>query len=106
MGDAAGAEGDDDLIGVGFGDEGGDGKRDAWGVGYFAGVGALDSFGEGMAGDAGDGIFAGGVDVEDLEGVGIVEGGGELGEEIARAGVAVGLEEQMDAGVATVARRS
>ena len=41
---------------------------------------------------AGEWLLAGGVDVDDDQHVGVVEGGGELGEQIARARVAVRLE--------------
>ena len=40
---------------------------------------------------------------QDLDEVGVVEGGGELGHEVASAGVAVGLEDDVDGAVAAIA---
>ena len=103
VGDRACAKGEDSVARCGFGDDGGDRLGDGGAVGDLAGVGGADGGGEGRAVDAGDRFFAGGVDVEQVKLVGISEGCGELGHQVAGAGVAVRLEEDVDAGEAAVA---
>src|SRR5579864_9409811 len=58
-----------------------------------------------FAGDAFDGLFAGGVNIEDEERVGIIERGGEFFDEIAGACVAMRLEDDMDLLEAALPRR-
>ena len=64
------------------------------------------ALGETLGGDAGDRLFAGGVDGQDDDCVGVAECGAELFEQIAGAGVAVRLEDDMDAFVSALARGS
>ena len=59
--------------------------------------------GERVAGDAGQGLFAGGINGNEFQGVGLSKSGGELVKQVAGAGVAVGLEENMDVAVAALA---
>ena len=65
-----------------------------------------------FAGDALDRRFAGGVNIEDDQRVGVLERGGEFVHQIAGAGVAVGLEDDVNLaeaalpGAASVARIS
>ena len=44
----------------------------------------------------GDGVFAGGINVQHLDCVGVVESGGELGHQVARTGVAMRLKDHVD----------
>src|SRR5271170_6140540 len=98
--DAAGAEGEDDVVGFAAFDDTGDGL--VAGGGVFDAV-TIDGGNQRLRRDALNGIFAGGVDVEDLDGGGVVESGDEVVEEVARAGIAVRLEDHMNATVVTVA---
>jgi hypothetical protein len=55
-------------------------------------AGFADRVGEGFAGDAGDGRFAGGVNVQEHQNVGLIEGAAEVFPEMLGARKAVGLE--------------
>ena len=57
----------------------------------------IEALGKALAGDAVDGSFAGGIDIEHRDGVGGGEGRSELIEEQLRAGIAVRLEDDMNA---------
>jgi len=56
-----------------------------------------------LGGDSWDWVFAGGVDGQDGYGIGLGESLREVFEEVAGAGVAVGLEEDVDLAVAAFA---
>lgn len=102
LGDVAGAEGKDEVAFRGAGGYGLGGGWEVWGeVGR--GAFGLDGGGEDLAGDAGEGRFAGGVDGDEFDGVGVAESGGEVVKEVAGARVAVWLEEDVDAPVAKFA---
>ena len=68
------------------------------------GVEALDFCGQILSGDAGDGLLTGGVDGEHVDGVGVSKCTAELVQKIKGAGVAVGLEDDEDAAMATLPR--
>ena len=63
----------------------------------------FNTLGQGFSRNAGNGLFAGGVDVEHDEGVGIGEGLGEFLHQCLGTGVAVGLEDNVNAAVAALA---
>ena len=67
------------------------------------GVEALDFCGQILSGDAGDGLFAGGVNGKDADSIGVSKCTAELVQKIKGAGVAVGLEEDVDLAVAALA---
>ena len=97
MGDAAGAEGQDHIAGLGQGGDGVDGLLERGGVVDMRTAGGTNASGEDFGGDPFDRLLAGGIDVDEAHGVGVGEGGGEFVHEIAGAGEAVGLEEDVDA---------
>src|SRR5258708_33683326 len=65
---------------------------------------ALDGFGDAFAGDPCDGRLAGRVDIEHADGVGVRECCAEFFQQVARAGVAMRLEDCVDALESTLAR--
>ena len=64
-----------------------------------------DAARQGIGGNAFDGLLAGGIDVEDEERVGIGKGGGEFVHQVAGAGVAVRLKDDMQAAEPALAGR-
>jgi hypothetical protein len=60
-------------------------------------VAAMDFLREGEAADSGDGLFTGGVDIKDEQTISIWKGRDELIHQKIGAGVAMGLEDDMDA---------
>jgi len=99
--DIARAECEDQVAGLGRAR--GRGRR----VGEGSSVNGLsaDSLGQQTAADSFDGRFAGGIDVEHRHGVGVAKGGGEIAQQQLRAGVAVRLEDDVNAAEAALPRR-
>src|ERR1017187_1304285 len=68
-------------------------------------VSLADALRQGLARNAFDGLLAGGVDVEYEERIGVVKGGGEFLDQVAGAGVAVGLEDDVNLAESALAGR-
>ena len=101
--DVAGAKRHDEV--AGFGGPGYAVSRLGERAGVCGGRPAVgDALGESLAGDAVDGRFAGCVNIEHGHSVCISEGGGKLVEEQLRAGIAVGLENNVDTAESALAR--
>lgn len=93
MGHAASAKRHYDLTGLRFSDKSCNRERDARSIAHLASVSFLDGIGERLPCDPGDGLFAGSIDVEHLDGVRVSECRRKLGEKVARAGVAMRLKQ-------------
>src|SRR5258708_13159981 len=65
---------------------------------------ALDGFGDAFAGDPCDGRLAGRVDIEHADGVGVRECCAEFFQQVARAGIAMRLEDCVDTLESALAR--
>jgi hypothetical protein len=91
--DVAGADGEDSVTGFGVLEQKFDGVSHGAPVVNVLVAGLANGGGEGFAGYAGDGQFAGGVDVGEDEDVGLIEGGTEVFPEVLGTGIAMWLEE-------------
>ena len=95
--DVAGTEGDDEVAGAdGIAELVAGLEHGGGGTAFDVALGA-DFIEDGLAGDAGEGFLAGGVDIGDEEVIDIMKGGTELFFEQLGAAVAVGLEEAEEA---------